>query len=64
MDRLTSKERSDLESVFMVICKENNSKFTVFYTEFFKEFIRLSKNIKKIKFYKKALKSESKPTDK
>ncbi|WP_181649015.1 hypothetical protein [Campylobacter hyointestinalis] len=46
MDRLTNKERNDLEAVFAVIYRDNNSKFMSFYKQFYRDFY------KKIKLFK------------
>ncbi|AGZ81931.1 hypothetical protein CFTD6683_03825 [Campylobacter fetus subsp. testudinum] len=54
MSKLTNKERTDLESIFSLICtKDNDCKLIEFYKQFYKGCHKTVKKIR-IKLYKKA----------
>ncbi|ANE36115.1 hypothetical protein CIG11343_1101 [Campylobacter iguaniorum] len=46
MDRLTNKERTELENVFAVIYNDNNPKFASFYKHFYKDFYKVVATLK------------------
>ncbi|WP_172197693.1 hypothetical protein [Campylobacter sp. RM16188] len=48
MDRLTQKERAQLEEVFAAIYANRGSKFKSIYTNLFKRLVKFSNKFKKV----------------